>query len=106
MTGAETSNRVADTIRFYVLLDHIKERAGGCRTLTTCDGRMTWPQRGVYFFFEEGEERSESGGGSRVVRVGTHALKPGSGTSLWNRLSQHPGPAVPGGAIIALRSLA
>ena len=34
-----------------------------------------------------------SGTGSRVVRVGTHALKAGSRTTLWQRLSQHRGNA-------------
>lgn len=57
---------------------------------------MDWPRRGVYFFFEEGEERSGSGSGPRVVRIGTHALKPTSRTSLWNRLSQHRGSAKSG----------
>ena len=61
------------------------------RRLSSCTGRMTWPQRGVYFFFESGEERSDSGTGFRVVRVGTHALTSGSSTTLWNRLSQHRG---------------
>ena len=84
-------DRIADTVRFYSLLSRIRERAGGFPALKTCDGRMAWPRRGVYFFFECGEERSRSGPGDRVVRVGTHALKPGSGTSLWNRLSQHRG---------------
>jgi len=54
---------------------------------------MNWPQRGIYFFFEEGEVRSNSGDGARVVRVGTHALTPGSKTKLWKRLSQHRGTA-------------
>jgi hypothetical protein len=40
---------------------------------------------------EEGEERSHSGQGPRIVRIGTHALKIGSGTTLWKRLSQHKG---------------
>ena len=57
---------------------------------------MDWPRRGVYFFFEEGEERSESGSGRRVVRIGTHALSAASRTSLWNRLSQHRGSAKSG----------
>ena len=54
---------------------------------------MDWPRRGVYFFFEEEEERSVSGSGPRVVRIGTHALTAASRTSLWNRLSQHRGSA-------------
>lgn len=90
---SSSSDRVADTVRFYALLARIRDRTGGYRTLATCDGRMSWPRRGVYFFFEDGEERSESGRGGRVVRIGTHALKPRSGTSLWNRLSQHRGTA-------------
>jgi hypothetical protein len=59
--------------------------------LRDCRGRSRWPQRGVYFFFEEGEERRESGTGLRVVRVGTHALGVNSRTTLWNRLAQHRG---------------
>ena len=55
--------------------------------------RRAFPARGVYFFREEGEVRSETGGGPRIVRVGTHALKDGSGTKLWRRLSQHRGQA-------------
>lgn len=58
---------------------------------------MNWPTRGVYFFFEHGEQRSDTGVGPRVVRVGTHALKDGSGTELWTRLSQHKGQANTGG---------
>jgi hypothetical protein len=40
---------------------------------------------------ERGEDRSDSGAGPRVVRVGTHAIKAGSDTTLWKRLSQHKG---------------
>ncbi len=50
------------------------------------------------FFFEDGEGR-EDGVTPRVVRVGTHALRP-SRSSLWGRLSQHKGNAggsMPGG---------
>jgi hypothetical protein len=61
--------------------------------LSQCNGRMSWPSRGVYFFFEPSESRSDSGTGARVVRVGTHGLKAGSRASLWNRLSAHGGTA-------------
>jgi hypothetical protein len=47
----------------------------------------------VYFFFEAGEMRSDSGVGPLVVRVGTHTLANGSLTTLWNRLAQHRGTA-------------
>jgi hypothetical protein len=78
-----------DLDRFYNLLNELKDRIGGTRTLKTADGRMDWPQRGVYFFFEPGEARSTSG--ERVVRVGTHGLKAKAKSTIWNRLSQHQG---------------
>jgi hypothetical protein len=49
----------------------------------------------VYFFFEPGEVRPN--GAPRLVRVGTHAVSAGSGTTLWNRLSQHRGSTSGGG---------
>jgi hypothetical protein len=51
----------------------------------------------VYFFREAGETRCDSGNGPRIVRVGTHALKAGSSTKLWTRLSQHRGKSAGGG---------
>ena len=76
-------SRRRDLARFYGLLDGLEARLGGMRTLADCDGRMSWPTRGVYFFFEDGEERSDSGSGLRGVRVGTHALMAKSRTRLW-----------------------
>jgi hypothetical protein len=90
-------NRCADLVHFYRILATLEEKAGGKRRLSECDGRMEWQRRGVYFFFEPGELRTDSGNGARVVRIGTHALKVGSGTSLWNRLSQHRGMRGSGG---------
>lgn len=81
----------------YAILDRLKLMYGGYRALGACHGRMNWPQRGVYFFFEDGEMRRDSGTGPRVVRVGTHALKAGSRTDLWQRLSQHRGTTKGGG---------
>ena len=49
------------------------------------------PQRGVYFFFEEGELRSGNKQNKRIVRIGTHALKAGSKSTLATRLGQHRG---------------
>ncbi|MBF7083933.1 hypothetical protein IT084_13225 [Desulfallas sp. Bu1-1] len=85
-----------DLERFYRILNTIRERVGGERRLSTCNGRMNWPRRGVYFFFEPGENRS-SGAGLRVVRVGTHAVSRGSGTTLWTRLRTHRGVLSGGG---------
>lgn len=84
-------SRLAHLDRFYCALDRLEVRCGGKRTLNDCSGLTGWPMRGVYFFFEEGERRHGSGDGPRVVRVGTHALKSGSRSSLWGRLAQHKG---------------
>ena len=83
MNAAEPApDRIADSLRFYALLSRISERTGGCGHLATCDWRMDWPRRGVYFFFEKGERRSDPGFGLRVVRIGTHAL-PFRSASTW-----------------------
>ena len=85
------AERLADTIRFYELLDRLATRVGGPRLLQSCHPGMDWPSRGVYFFYESGEARSGTGAGRRVVRVGTHGLRDGSQSTLWGRLSQHRG---------------
>jgi len=89
--------RLAAIREFYEILDELEKRVGGRRKLAQCDGRMHWPARGVYFFFEPGEIRTTSGDGLRVVRVGTHALKEGSKSTLWKRLRQHKGQGNGGG---------
>jgi hypothetical protein len=91
------SERREHLARFYSILDHLEHKIGGERKLADCSGLMEWPARGVYFFREVGEVRSDTGTGSRIVRVGTHALKNGSGTKLWTRLLQHRGQASGGG---------
>lgn len=90
-------DRLADLSQFYRVLSLLESVLGGTRTLASCTSRISWPNRGVYFFFEPGESRSDSGSGPRVVRVGTHALTATSSTTLWNRLSQHKGTAGGGG---------
>lgn len=89
--------RLADLRRFYALMDELARRTDGPRLLAECSGRMEWPPRGVYFFMEPGEVRQGSNKGLRIVRVGTHALKDQSRTTLWKRLSQHKGQARSGG---------
>lgn len=83
--------RIEDLHRFYELIESLRARLGGALTLDDCNGRLAWPTRGVYFFFENNEHRSNSGTSLRVVRVGTHALTGQSKTTIWNRLSQHAG---------------
>jgi hypothetical protein len=84
-------------VRFYSILGNLERKIGGGRKLADCSGRMAWPNRGVYFFREQSENRSDTGDGPRVVRVGTHALKAGSSSKLWGRLSQHRGLLETGG---------
>ena len=86
-------DRVTSLKQFYELLEDLEHRVGGKRVLTNSHGRMDWPKRGIYFFFEKGEDRSTSGIGPRVVRVGTHAISANSGSTLWRRLSSHRGSA-------------
>lgn len=81
-------DRVCDTNRFYELLARLEIKVGGKAMLKDCDGQEGWP-RGVYFFFEHGETRTDKEGDLRVVRVGTHGTKPNSPSKLWWRLTQH-----------------
>ena len=100
MGGEECSVRETDTARFYALLGELDHQLGGPRRLCCCTASSGWPLNGVYFYFEEGENRA-AGQGPRVVRVGTHALKAEnpSAATLWRRLAQHRGrqPGDPGG---------
>jgi hypothetical protein len=77
-----SDERLEHVARFYSILDELERRIGGARTLADCKGRMNWPARGVYFFREAGENRSDTGKGPRVGRVGTHTLKAGGATTL------------------------
>ncbi len=90
-------SRLDDVKAFYRMMDELADRLGGPRRLSDCYGRDSWPERGVYFFFEDGELRTDSGDGLRVVRVGTHCVSKGSKTKLWKRLSQHRGTRNGGG---------
>ena len=92
-----TDARQQHLIRFYSILDVLESEIGGKRKLADCHGRMEWPRRGVYFFREAGEARSDTGTGPRVVRVGTHALKEGGDATLWSRLCTHKGQSKNGG---------
>jgi hypothetical protein len=62
MTEAATS-RLADLVRFYEILSDLESKLGPARRLADCSGRIGWPKRGVYFFFESGETRSDTGSG-------------------------------------------
>jgi hypothetical protein len=70
-------------------LDELAARQGGPRRLRDCTGSSGCPAQGLYFFYEDGENRTD--GSHRVVRVGTHALTETSKATLWGRLRQHRG---------------
>jgi hypothetical protein len=92
------TQRCEDLVRFYSLLDRLNDKIGGARRLADCSGKMNWPQRGVYFVQEQGENRSDTGqGGPRIARVGTHAVRAGAVATLWRRLCQHRGSLKGGG---------
>jgi len=82
--------REGDLDRFYRAIQRLEAGVGGRRLMSTCAARQGWPRRGVYFFFEPGEYRSD-GVVPRVVRVGTHGVSRGSKATLWNRLRTHRG---------------
>lgn len=86
-------SRVADLRRFYAVLDRLAARHGGYRHLNSLGGASQLPRRGVYYFFDPGESRGDSGEGPRLVRIGTHALGTGSRSTLHQRLRQHAGKA-------------
>jgi len=90
-------SRLSDIVRFYTLLDRLEQRVGGKRTLAHLSTHRDWPRRGVYFFFEPTEFRTESGTGPRVARIGTHALSAGARSTLRQRLAQHRGSKSGGG---------
>lgn len=84
--------RKRDLLRFYEILAVLERKVGGTRKLADCTGHGDWPRRGVYFFQEPGEVRSDTGQQVlRIVRVGTHALRAGQKSTLWSRLKAHKG---------------
>lgn len=89
-------NRKSDLDQFYETLQDLRGSLGGYRHLHDCTGKSGWPERGVYFFFEDGEYR-EDGETLRVVRIGTHAITASSKTTLWSRLHTHRGHSDLGG---------
>jgi hypothetical protein len=76
--------------RLYQLLDQLEDRVGGKQQLSDCNGRMDWPEQGIYLFFAPKETRISTDH-QRITRVGTYAVSSGSSTTLWNRLIAHRG---------------
>jgi hypothetical protein len=74
--------------KFYDLLDRVIEKFPK-QTLNNLNS-IKLPEKGVYFFFENGETRDNKID-NRVVRVGTHAAVANSKTTLYKRLYNHKG---------------
>ena len=72
--------------RFYALLGELEGRVGGKRTLAEFATGIAPSIKGVYFFFEPGEYRSNDSAELRVVRIGTHS---GHRSNIWTRLIEH-----------------
>jgi hypothetical protein len=81
--------RGSETDEFYRVLDELAARLGGPRRRRGYTVRSGCPPQGLYFFYEDGENRAD--GSPRVVRIGTHAPTATSKAALWGRLSQHRG---------------
>ena len=62
--------RQQDLKRFYKLMDQLECNIGGRRALEECERESLPCGGGVYFFFEDGENRTGSGCGRRIVQVG------------------------------------
>lgn len=91
------NKRLFELIRFYSIMEVLEKKNIQKKLLLNSNGRQKWHQKGVYFFFELNQKRSDSGSGLRVTRIGTHAIQYNSKRTLWNRLSEHKGTAKTGG---------
>ena len=83
--------REAQIIRFYSLLNEITDRFPLRPLGDLLNLGSNIPTKGVYFFFERGENSQFSDLG-RVVRIGTHGVQAGSKATIKQRLSNHKGP--------------
>lgn len=90
-------NPLADTARFYDLLGRLDASKVQGLPLRSYGGTSGLPPRGVYFFREPGEQRSNDSNFPRVVRIGTHAVSVNSKSTLWQRLRAHLGTRTGGG---------
>jgi len=93
------SSHEHDLNRFYGLIGKLEKGLKGKRYFNQDYGKSYWPDGGVYFIFEESQNRKNDLNGMRVTRVG-------KSSSLSRRWNQHRGKAGGGGnhRISALRS--
>ena len=60
--------RLNDLKKFYKALAALSGPVGGPRSLRNCNGSWAGSKPGVYLFMEDGELRSQTGKGPRIVR--------------------------------------
>lgn len=90
-TQLADKQRLADIDRFYDLLKRLTLNGVNGRIMGDSSGKLEWPKRGLYFFFDPDERRFFDLNTCRVVRVGTHGVSQGSKSTLWGRLRTHRG---------------
>lgn len=88
--ACQSSDRLRDTSRAYNLLKRLTTSQGMPR-LGDISSRGLSAERGVYFFFDDNESRIVDARTLRLVRIGTHGVSRGSGSTLWQRLRTHRG---------------
>ena len=78
--------------QFLSVLADLRDQIGGPYYLGDVNGRLEWPDRGVYFFFSPASDlRQMPSTKWRLSRIGTVGVSTGSSNTLWNRLRQHRG---------------
>ena len=82
--------RIEDLGRMYKLLDELATCTHSRQKLSTCLKDNVQSEPGVYFFYDNNEQRSDSGDGARIVRVG-------QSLTLCSRILQHKGNKSGGG---------
>lgn len=84
-------SRLKDRRRFYALMDALCRRCGGMQLRRNARDQMSRFERGVCFFFDPSERRTDSGEGPRVVHICTQAPTNPSGSALGTGFRQHRG---------------
>jgi len=87
-----------DLARFYKIMARLWRGQKGGRRFIEMSGKLSWPERGVYFITGEVPEIEQHASMPRIIRVGTHAVSKGSRTTLWDRISTHRGTEAGGGS--------
>lgn len=85
------NNQIINVHRLYSKINTLVTQIGGIRQFSECNGKMYWPQRGVYLFVDYNEFSPATSNIPKIVRVGTHGVSRGSKTRLWDRLKTHKG---------------